>query len=187
MQHLVGHAAHQQGGKIGVATRAHHDQGSPCSLAASRMRRTAEPYMVWRRSTRARSPTVQVHGVLLGELDRPPVILEVPLGGVGPPDRAGARSRGRRRSHLRRPRRSWRPARPPSRGSDPSTATRMVPNIAGSPPWVAWWQESPSPGAGLQGWLISPATDGPANKARRTPDQLALSRSKARNRLAGST
>src|SRR5829696_3287175 len=29
---------------------------APCSLAASRMRRAAEPYMVWRRSTRARSP-----------------------------------------------------------------------------------------------------------------------------------
>jgi hypothetical protein len=111
MQHLVGHAAQQQGGKIGVAREPITIRPAPCSLATSKMRRAAEPYMVWRRSTRARS--LQVLGVLLGELDRPSVPFEVALGGT--PDRAGARSCGRRRSHLHRPWRSWRPARPPSR------------------------------------------------------------------------
>jgi hypothetical protein len=37
---------------------------APCSLAASRMRRAAEPYMVWRRSTRARSPAASNGGLL---------------------------------------------------------------------------------------------------------------------------
>jgi hypothetical protein len=60
----------------------------------------------------------------------------------------------------------------------------MVSNIAGSPPWVAWLaavsiaRRRPSRLADL------PAADGPANKARRTPSQLAPSRISTDDRLA---
>jgi hypothetical protein len=130
----------------------------------------------------------QVLGVLLGELDRPSVILEVPLGGwldlpigqalghVNDDDRIASALAILAASSTAF-----------SAGLDPSTATRMVSNIAGSPPWVAWLAAVSIAGRRPSRLADLLSEVGPADQARRTPSQLAPSRSNERDRLAGST
>jgi hypothetical protein len=125
---------------------------APCSLAASRMRRAAEPYKVWRRSTRARSPAASRSLVYCSSWIAP----RSPRGGPrGTPDGAGARSRGRRRSHLHRPWRSWRPARPPSRWAwiRQSRAGWCRTSPAHLRRWLGW-RQSPLAGTDLPGSLV---------------------------------
>src|SRR4029453_14210009 len=82
VQHLVGHAADQQGGKIGVATRAHHDQAGPVLVGGAQDGGGGGAvHGVAKVDAGSQPRSFQVLGVLFGELDRPSVILEVPLGG----------------------------------------------------------------------------------------------------------
>jgi hypothetical protein len=112
--------------------------------------------MVWRRSTRARSPPASRSlAYCSASWIAPRSSSRWPSGVVGRRERAGARSRGRRRSHLRRPWRSWRPARPPSRRAwirqpRPGWSRTSPAHLHG---WLGW-RQSPSAGADLQGWLI---------------------------------
>ena len=171
MQHLVGHAAQQQGGKIGVPTRPHHDQASPVLLGGIQDEAgRGAVHGVAKVDAGSQPRSLQVPGVLLGELDRPSVPSRWPSGGT--PDGAGARSRGRRRYHHHRPWRSWRPAPPPSRRAwirQPRAGwCRTSPTHFRG--WLGW-RQSPSPGSGLQDWLVCRAQDRPV-KAHRTPSQL---------------
>jgi hypothetical protein len=172
-----------------VATRAHHDQAGPVLFGGVQDEAgRGAVHGVAKVDAGSQPTSLQVLGVLLGELDRPSVILEVALGG-GWTSRAGRRSV------------TWTTtiASPSalailaasstafSAGLDPSTATRMVPNIAGSPPWVAWLAAVSIARRRPSRLAVLPAGAGPANKAHRTPSQLAPSRSNVRNGLTGST
>jgi hypothetical protein len=122
-----------------------------CSLAASRMRRAAEPYMVWRRSTRVRSP-------------------------------AASRSLAYCSASWIAPRSS---SRWPSGGGWTSRAGWCRTSPAHLRGWLGW-RQSPSAGAGLQGWLVCRPKTGRRTRARRTPSQLAPFTLQCAHRLAGS-
>jgi hypothetical protein len=154
MQHFVGHAAHQQGGKIGVATRPHHDQAGAVLVGGVQDEAgRGAVHGVAKVDAGSQPRSLQVLGVLLGELDRPSVPSRWPSGGT--PDGAGARSRGRRRSHLHRPWRSWRPARPPSRWAwirQPRAGWCRT-SSAHLRGWLGW-RQSPLAGTDLPGSLV---------------------------------
>ena len=165
MQNLVGHAAQQQGGKIGVTTRAHHDQAGPVLLGGvqdeagrgavhgvAKVDAGSQPPGPWRTARRAGSPLGPLEVALKGD----------PRWGGRSVTWTTTISSPSALAILAASSTAF------SVGLDPPTASRMVPNTAGSPPWVAWLaaisigRHRPSRLAGL------PAEDGPT-KGRRTP------------------